>query len=284
MNGEQDLIKLMQNHQLAILRQFKRVCDNNGIAFYLAFGSALGARRHKGFIPWDDDIDVYMKVEDLSRFERIKNQLPDNLFFQTRSTDPEFGLLIARIRDSNTTLIEEDHFSRDINQGVYMDIYPLFNVPESSFGRKALQMESLICRLFAYDSPPANKGCLITSISKLMLKLFPKRLKRKLADTLYQWITKSRSSAFLSNFPDVSLGAYYKAEWFKEPSQELFEGEMMPVPTDNGGYLSHYYGEYMKLPPVEMRKIHHNYLFYDFDTPYIKYKGIQYCTNYQAGE
>lgn len=270
-------LKSMQACQLNILKEFKKACEKCGVNFYLAFGTALGAVRHKGFIPWDDDIDIYMKVEDIERLSDIQSELPDNFFMQTRDNEPEYGLLISRVRDSNTTLIEEDHVGRDINHGVYIDIYPLFYCPESNLKMKWIVIMSFLCRLFAYNAAPMNKGGLSTIVAKIMLSLFPNKVKRCIADKLYKYITTQPESKYVSNFPDVSLGKRFMTEWFEEPTISLFEGEEMPVPTKVIDYLTFEFGDYMQLPPEDKRQIHHHYLFTDFKNSYKKYKGIKYC-------
>lgn len=270
-------LQKMQECQLEILKEVKKVCDDNDIKFYLAFGTALGAIRHKGFIPWDDDIDIYMRMEDISRLLAVQNQLPSNLFVQTRDNEPEYGLLIARVRDSNTTLVEADHVDRDINHGVYIDIYPLFYCPESNLKMKWIVMLSFFCRLFAYNAAPMNKGGLSTIIAKVLLKVFPKSARRRMAQKMYDYITSRPQSKFVSNFPDVSLGKRFLNDWFLKPFTGDFEGEKMPLPSKPEEYLTFEFGDYMQLPPTEKRCYHHNYLFTDFEHSYKEYKGIKYC-------
>lgn len=272
-------VKKMQSCQLEILKVFKKVCDEHGITFYLAFGTALGAVRHRGFIPWDDDIDIYMRMDDISQLNAIQKFLPSNLFVQTRDTEKEYGLLIDRVRDSNTTLIEEDHVDRDINHGVYIDIYPLFYCPESNLKMKLIVVMSFLCRLFAYNAPPMNKGGMATMVSKVLLNIFTDKAKRKIADKLYAFITNQPVSIFVSTFPDVSLGKRFKDEWFKEPSSCEFEREIMPMPTNQEEYLAYEFGDYMQLPPLEKRQIHHHYVFADFENSYLNYRGVKYCIN-----
>lgn len=272
-------LQKMQQCQLKILKDFKKACAENDVNFYLAFGTALGAVRHHGFIPWDDDIDIYMRIEDMVKLKDIQASLPSNLFIQTRDNEAEYGLLIARVRDSNTTLIESDHVDRDINHGVYIDIYPLFYSPENNIMMKWVVLLSFFCRLFAYNAPPMNKGGMSTLMAKLLLKIFSNQVKRNIANKLYHFITSRPASKYVSNFPDVSLGKRFLNQWFKTPSSCVFEGETMPMPTKVQDYLSYEFGDYMQLPPVEKRQIHHQYLFTDFDNSYVKYKGIKYCIN-----
>jgi len=269
----------IQRCQMEILNEFKKACEEHNVTFYLAYGTALGAVRHHGFIPWDDDIDIYMRMEDYNKLDEIQKYLPSNLFVQTRDTEKEYGLLIARVRDSNTTLIEEDHVDRDINHGVYIDIYPLFYCPKDNLKMKLIVIISFICRLFAYNDPPMNKGKVTTFVSRLILAMFPKRAKFKLADRMYAYLTHQCQSKYVSSFPDVSLGKRFLGEWFRKPSMCEFEGVLMPMPTNQEDYLTYEFGDYMQLPPIEKRQIHHHYLFTDLENSYLNYKGVKYCIN-----
>ena len=277
--SEDEIVKKMQQCQLRILLELNRVCIVNGINFYLAFGTCLGAIRHQGFIPWDDDIDIFMRIEDLNRLKETQNQLPSHLYLQTHEKEHEFGLPIARIRDSSTTLIESDHYDRDINHGVYIDIYPLFYCKESSFGMKMAIVESFVCRLFTYNAPPSNKGILSKVISNLLLHLLPNSTKDVIARFLYKELTSQKRTKYVSNFPDISQGKRYLDEWFHEPLMADFEGYKMPLPTKASEFLTYYFHDYMQLPPESERKVHHQYLFADFNNSYLKYKGIEYCKN-----
>lgn len=279
MNSEYTIQKEMQACQLRILVDFQKVCAKNNICFYLAFGTCLGAVRHKGFIPWDDDIDLFMRVDEVEKLKEVQDQLPPHLYLQTHEKDPEFGLPIVRIRDSSTTLIEADLCDRDINHGVYIDIYPLFycNGKENAILVKLAAIESLICRLFTYNAPPSNKSSISTSVSKLLLRLVPDSLKRKIANYLYKDLISHKKTKYVSNFPDISGGRYYRDEWFGVPVMADFEGMKMPLPTNASDYLTYYFKDYMQLPPESDRKVHHQYLFADFHNSYLKYKGIEYC-------
>lgn len=269
----------MQACQLDILKAFKKVCDANNLRFYLAFGTCLGAIRHHGFIPWDDDIDVFMRLEDINKLVQLQDQFPPNLYVQTHEREPEYGLLMPRVRNSATTLIEADHVDRDINHGVYIDLYPIFYVHQPGLKMKFMRLKATLCRLFAYNAPPANQGSLVAKVAKFVLQVTPERLKKKIETRLYQQLVNLPKSKYVSIFPDISFGKIYQDEWFGEPVYDDFEGEQMPLPSDPHGFLSYEYGNYMELPPEDQRIIHHNYLFADFDNSYLKYKGIKYCVN-----
>lgn len=277
--SEQEVLQQMQACQLDILKTFKKVCDANNLRFYLAFGTCLGAIRHHGFIPWDDDIDVFMRLEDINKLVQLQDQFPPNLFIQTHEKEPEYGLLMPRIRNSSTTLIEADHVDRDINQGVYIDIYPLFYCEENKWRMKIMLLKTFLCRLFVYNAPPANKGRLTTFVAKVVLKLVPDWLKKRVADGLYEQLINRSKSRLVADFPDISRGKIYQDEWFGTPVYGDFEGEQMPLPSDPHAFLAYEYGDYMQLPPEDKQHIHHHYLFADFDHSYLNYKGIKYCVN-----
>ena len=274
---EEELLKGMQTLQLEMLTDLKRVCDKHNIKFYLAFGTCLGAVRHKGFIPWDDDIDVIMYDEDIKKLCKYENELNPKFSIQCHKKDKEFGLLIYRIRNEETTLIEQDHIDRDINHGVYIDIYPLLDYKTGKWAHIFQTISSLICRLFVYRKPPVNKSKAFKVLANIMLAITPDVLKEKIALNIYERLVKTTKSTHLTVIPGYAEPNYYRKECFGEPAYAEFEGLTMPVPTLADEFLSDRYGEYMKLPPKEMQKIHHNYVFADFKNSYKKYKGKYYC-------
>ena len=274
-----NVLQKMQRCQLDILVELKKVCDANSISFYLAFGTCLGAVRHKGFIPWDDDIDVFMRVEDIERLVAVKDQFPSNFFVQTHLTDPEYGLLITRIRDSNTTLVEKDHMDRDINHGVYIDIYPLFYYGGSWIHRKMQVACSFVSRLFTYNSPPINKPRIITFASKFLLSIIPRSTKNFIAKLSFNYMVSYHEAEYVATIPDISDGRYYPTEVFGKPIFCQFEGMMMPLPSKADIFLKRRYGNYMELPPENKRIIHHNYVYMDLNNSYLKYKGVKYLIN-----
>lgn len=277
-----EFIKQMQSVQLDILVDFKRVCDNHNIKFYLAYGTCIGAIRHKGFIPWDDDIDVMMTVDEIEKFKKVCHELKSDLFFQSHENEQEYGLLIYRIRNSNTTLIESDHIDRDINHGVYIDIYPLMNSAQGAVEKRLVRLSMLFYRLFIYNAPPVNKGKKVKFISTLILRVTPNFIKNRLCVLLSKYLYSRKSCNKYSTLFTISRGSQdYPSEWFKEPTYLSFEGIRMPVPTFVHEYLSSIYGDYMTLPPEEKREMHHDYVFADFKNSYINYRGIKYCINKQ---
>ena len=277
MYTENELLKRLQSLQLEMLIELKRVCDRHSIKFYLAFGTCLGAIRHKGFIPWDDDIDVIMYDEDIKELCKYEHELNPKFCIQCHKKDKEFGLLIYRIRNEETTLIEQDHLDRDINHGVYIDIYPLLDYKTGKFSHFIQTVNSMLCRLFVFRKPPVNKGYVFRMLANIMLAITPDFLKEKIAVNIYKRLNNTSKSTHLTVISGYPEKNYYRKECFGEPVSAEFEGLTMPVPTLTEEFLRDRYGEYMKLPPKEMQMIHHNYVFADFDNSYKIYKGKYYC-------
>lgn len=269
-------VRDLQLVQFNILQEFKRVCNKNDIDFYLAYGSCLGAVRHSGFIPWDDDIDVFIKYDDYIKLCSLKNEFSSGFFLQTNATDPEYGLSIARLRDSNSTLIEEESKSRDINHGVFIDIYPLYNCPGSGFSYFYLKLNAVLYRLFMYDEGTRNKGLIFNFISSYAVKMTPFFLKKYFIEKFHKKVGGIKGTGFLSTFYGSDFSVKYDDELFGEPVMVVFEGDEYPTPTNSDKFLSSMYGDYMKLPSKENRKIHHNFLFIDLNKSYKIYKGDKY--------
>ena len=120
------LIKRIQSREMELFRAFISVCEKLELPYFLNAGTMLGAVRHNGFIPWDDDIDVAMLRSDYEIFlSRAQELLPENMFLQTIDTDPEYLHNFAKIRHNETTFIESSVKSRHIHHGLYLDIFPL---------------------------------------------------------------------------------------------------------------------------------------------------------------
>ena len=131
--------KALQLRELEILDFFADVCKRNGLRYFIIAGTLLGAVRHGGFIPWDDDIDVAMPRRDFNKFAKIcKKELPDGYFFQSSKTEKEYPFFFAKLRRDGDTVNESILESHDIHKGCYIDVFPLDKCPRSARGRKML--------------------------------------------------------------------------------------------------------------------------------------------------
>lgn len=274
MNENADL-KALQLCQLDLLRRLDAVCRKNGLTYCLAFGSCLGAVRHGGFIPWDDDVDVYMPAGDFERLKAIAGVFPEPYFLQTLESDPEYGLMIGRLRNSDTTLVEQGESDRRINHGVFIDIYPLFGCPDHGFRKKKMVLASMFYRLFLYGRAPKNRGEVYRIGSAVLLKLTPKKCREAILCRCYRTMSSARAANGLCSLYGDEAKIVYPVEWFFPVREADFEDLRVFVPADCDRYLTATYGDYMKLPPKEKQVFHHTYEKIDTENSYKTYFGMQ---------
>ena len=261
-----DSIKLVE---INILKAFINICETNGLQYYLVGGSALGAIRHHGFIPWDDDIDVGLPRKDYNRFLEIGQAfLPEYYFIQTYMTDPEYPASFAKIRDCRTTFVESSMKNRKINHGVYIDVFPLDYFPEKNV--KVFLLRDLLykARLSTEFSTVASpKMRIIQIVSKVLFPNLMKTLKKR--DKHIQSIGKgSKMTNFCGAWRDKEL---MPSEYFGKGANAQFEGLSVFVPENYDGYLKKLYGDYMTPPPADKRVSHHYTEIIDLEKSYIEY-------------
>ena len=138
-------LRACQLKQLSILEEIDRICQKHQIGYWLDGGTLLGAVRHGGFIPWDDDIDIAMRQEDLERFINIApEELREGLFLQTPQNEPQSKEPIVKVRDLNSFYVEgADNFAADYQKGLYVDIFPMINYP--TLPKQLVNLWSLLC-------------------------------------------------------------------------------------------------------------------------------------------
>lgn len=277
MELDKETTKKLQEKILKIFIEFKKICEDNGLKYYLIGGSCLGAVRHKGFIPWDDDIDVGMPREDFTTFCRIAPQfLSQNLFLQTYESDPQYYFEFAKIRDSNTTYLDSGMKQLDINHGIFMDIFPLDSYPNSLFSKFKLRFNRALydnyIQLRHSKIEPENRSVQKKIMQKLSCRIVKSEIQAKASRTaLFQQVS-NKPGKFVANY----YGAWAKKEicptrWFGDGISASFEGYDVKIPKEYDSYLSQLYGDYMKLPPIEKRVSHHHCDVIDLDTSYKYY-------------
>lgn len=174
MKLEKNYKRKLQLKILDIVKDIDKLCKENNIDYYIIYGSALGAVRHKGFIPWDDDFDIGMTYDNYVKFLKLCEEKLDqeNYYLQTYEKEENYYLSFAKIRDITTTLIEEGNKNIDIIRSVYVDVFPLVGVPNNKFKENILKIN----RAFMLS---ANKNVINNKIFKIIFNIILKIFGRK---------------------------------------------------------------------------------------------------------
>lgn len=245
-------LRSCQLKQLAILKEIDKICHNNNIRYWLDGGTLLGAVRHKGFIPWDDDIDIAMEYEDMKRFEEVaQSELPNWLFLQTPKTDPHVKEPMVKVRDKNSLYIESgDSFQFDYMKSIFVDIFPFVNHP---------------------DIPKSWIRCLCHNICKSYSILHKPHYYTLRAVAEFFWfggillvfnacwwlLCRLTKSTHYANLPRMNgYGITHRRDTVLPLSSIKFEDGEFPAPHIPDQYLKNIYGNYMEIPPVNKRHFH----------------------------
>lgn len=269
----------LQKVSLNILLYFDEFCKKNDLTYYLCGGCCIGTIRHAGFIPWDDDVDIFMPRDDYEKFKRIWNDT-EQYEIEYASEHCRCYSTLTRINDRNTTFISTYTKDLDTPHGVAMDVFPLDGCPQG-IQRKAQKIWALLYSLYVVGKPPKNHGKVVESIGKFGLMLVPTwKLKCKVWKFCERQMSKYPASECdyiteLCAGPGYMQNEYPK-EAFAYPIRKLFEGYDLPIPVGYDTYLKMAFGDYMELPPEEKRVAHHEYELIDLNTGYKQYRGIKY--------
>ena len=278
----EELREKLKQKQLYLLNEFLNICHNNQLQYFLVGGSALGAIRHKGFIPWDDDIDVALPRTDYNKFlELAQAQLGDDIFLQTFLTDKEYRNDFAKLRLEGTAFIESSCRSLNINHGIFIDIFPIDGYPDQKRDIKKLNFRKKVARVYVRRAFHSKKQSSIKKRIKNNSRFLvcavlcgfqstSKVLKR--IDKFYQkWDYNSCDEVVCHGGAWGELEHCPKVQYGKGTAAK-FEGIDVVIPEDFDAYLKHKYSNYMQLPPIEKRIPHHYCDVIDVDNSYRNYR------------
>jgi len=246
-------IELQDLHDviLEIALDFDSFCKESDITYYLMGGSALGAMRHQGFIPWDDDFDVFMDRGNYLKFIQVaKNKLDTSKYYFQEEDTEEWPLFFSKIRMNNTTFIEKDVVGRKMHHGIFIDIMCL----NYTYNNKLLRYFQYIAARILSSSALSKKGYITTSKTKKMILVISRFLTfGPLKNTLLKIVRvkKSKKSNLIAHFFGRApfLKTTFPVTFLLTPRYIPFEDLLLPVPNDVERYLAIRYGnKYMELP------------------------------------
>lgn len=255
--------------QLEMLKEVDRICEKYKIKYVLGYGTMLGAVRHKGFIPWDDDADILMLRRDYRKFAKIcQKELPGKYFLQDECSDKFYLWGYSKLRNINTTYIRCGQEHIPYKNGVFIDIFPLDNVPWFLPFRILQDGYCFILRkmLWAKVGKNTEKNPVVQMVYKILAPV-PKEIIYRLRNLMIHKGNKisGRVRCLLFTAPGKHWnkkqnGLYsrygFKRQWLLEREKYTFEGESFWGTRNYDECLSYLYGDYMKLPPEEKRVGH----------------------------
>ena len=259
---------------------FRDFCVEHNIKFFLSGGTCIGAIRHKGIIPWDDDVDVILLREDYDRLLSIWNKEADTSRFVCSVTTKEQSsrFPMATIRSVNTTCIYDHSVNDDICQGLKIDVEFLDVVPKGKIQRRIHTLCEGLLGLFKTQRIPKRMSTKNVIQSKLLFAMFPTKRMKWLVASLCEKIVRKHNPPKEGDEVRYLLCKPHPYYFFKEVEWVEFEGEKMPVVKEYDKFLRKIYGNYMQFPPEDQRKpATDNLVFYDLDHSYLDYKGKYYC-------
>lgn len=272
----------LQKRELEILKEFLKICTELNLTYYLVCGSALGAVKYKGFIPWDDDIDVALPRKDYEIFLKLAQELlPKWCFLQNHKTDSKFHLVGSKLRDSRTTYVEQMCEKLPINHGVFIDVFPLDgqwkNYKEYVLFRRAQkEVESRRRVHLIYNRlSPKNILSLRTNYYYWMNRIFKMYDNTQNVIAKYDKIISSYdvecSEIWCNHANSISSLEYAPREQYGNGIMMKFEGLDVRVPERYDEYLTQKYGNWRDDLPEEQKIGHHYAKVIDLARPYTDY-------------
>ena len=268
-----------QAHQAALLRllqEFDRVCKKLNIPYVLYAGTLLGAVRHQGFIPWDDDLDVLMLREDYNRFlAEAPTVLNTDIFYLQKEFSEHWPLFFSKLRLNGTTCLEKAHpKDPQMHQGIYIDIFPCDHARSTELGRRFQFAASKVVIAKALDRRGYDTDSTAKKVFITLCRLLPQK-------PFLRWVLQGQKDGNTAHTFLAGARKYSKNviphRFLTERCEVTFEGGSYPAPADYDACLHMLYGDYMTLPPPEDRVCKQHSILIDTQRSYEEY------ANYRDG-
>lgn len=271
-NLDRETLKKLQQKELESLVYFDRFCKEHDLRYFLLGGCVIGAIRHGGFIPWDDDIDVMMPRRDYERMLKLWKEHESNERFLMLKTDGEVftGNCFATLVDTSATMVKENQKDIDVPHGIVTDVFPLDGCPDGRLQRYLQYYHAMMYSLYMTEVVPTNHGSIIKFVGSILLRLVPSREKRtkiwkkhERKMTRYGFHTHEKCTELCAG-PHYMRNEYPQ-EAFADIVYHDFEGMSFPIPQGYDTYLKMAFGDYMELPPEDKQVPHHDLVALDLE-------------------
>ncbi|MBQ4105736.1 MAG: LicD family protein [Clostridia bacterium] len=258
-------LRKLQQTELEILKEIDRICRKHNLRYYIVGGTLIGAVRHGGFIPWDDDIDISMPREDFDKLCKISaEELSDKYFLQTYKKEKDCYFYYAKVRMEGTYFGEDKFEHMSIHKGIFIDIFPLDYIPQNTAMQKII-FRGFSCLGGFICSKAKTTEFLYKNMSlpfivtfRLIQCILPKKVflgMRTILGKLSNAFSKKNLYASLSGFHGYPMEIAPK-EWWGDGCDIEFEDVTVRAPSQYHTLLTHMFGDYMQLPPEEERVNH----------------------------
>lgn len=257
---DEKMLRQLQLIQLELLEEVDRICRRCDIKYNIIAGTLLGAVRHGGYIPWDDDADVALLRPEYEKFRNAcKTELDKSRFvFQDHRNTKGYRWGYGKIRMKNTLFLRENQEHMPYFQGVFIDVFPLDNVPDNYIHRCIHNFECFCIRKILWSE--VGKYAEQSKIKKIVYSILSKIPINKVYEAYHRLIYRSNQRKTkmvrILTFPTPNRHYGYLRRWYENSIEIKFEGKSFMGIRDYDEYLTFKFGEYMKLPPEDQRKVH----------------------------
>lgn len=256
----EDELKVIQNIQRELIGEVNRICKKHGIKFNMVGGTMLGAIRHQGYIPWDDDADIGFLREEYEKFREIcKVELdPEKYYMQDLRDTEGYRWGYGKLRRKNTEFIRLNQEHMPYEQGIFIDLMPFDNVPDGWVSKRVHFLRCFLYRKIFWSE--IGKGSEKNQWKRFLYRLINHIPMKAVVKSYQKFISRGSKivtrTVRILTFP-TPRGVYgYDRKWYTDLEIYPFDNMTLPGAKDFDGYLTVKYGDYMKIPSPEKRKVH----------------------------